>query len=104
VSIHANAVGGNRSHVNGVEVYYYQNPALAQIIHRNILQSVDVDDRKVRRARFYVLRASRMPASLVEVGFVTGYRDSAKLRNPNFRQQMAEAIARGILEYLSRYG
>ncbi|MFM7580816.1 MAG: N-acetylmuramoyl-L-alanine amidase, partial [Microcystaceae cyanobacterium] len=53
-----------------------------------------------RRARFYVLRHSRMPSTLVEVGFVTGYDDADKLINPSYQQQMAQAIARGILDYL----
>ena len=103
VSIHANAVGGNRSHVNGLEVYYYGDRRLSDSIHRNILGQVNVRDRKVRRARFYVLRRSRMPATLVEVGFLTGYEDNAKLSDPNFRRQMAAAIANGILDYIRQY-
>jgi N-acetylmuramoyl-L-alanine amidase len=61
---------------------------------------VDIRDRGVRRARFYVLRTSKMPSTLVEVGFVTGTEDAANLRNPAYRNRMAEAIARGILEYI----
>ena len=102
VSIHANAVGKGRSEVNGLEVYYYGNRRLADTIHRSILRSINVKDRGVRRARFYVLRNSRMPASLVEVGFVTGYEDSAKLKDSRYRSQMAQAIARGILEYIQQ--
>jgi N-acetylmuramoyl-L-alanine amidase len=40
-----------------------------------------------------------MPATLVEVGYVTGSSDSKKLANPSYRRQMAEAITNGILEY-----
>lgn len=103
VSIHANAVGGGRSNVNGLEVYYYGNRALADTIHKSILRSINIRDRGVRQARFYVLRTSRMPSSLVEVGFLTGSIDNAYLRDPGFRSQMAQAIARGILEYIQRY-
>ena len=103
VSIHANAVGKGRSEVNGFEIYYFGSPALSQIIHRNVMGAVSIGDRGVRQARFYVLRNSRMPATLVETGFVTGYEDNPKLTNPAFQQQMAQAIARGILEYLKRY-
>ncbi len=102
VSIHANAVGGNRSHVNGLEVYYYGNRSLADAIHRSILQTVNVRDRGVRRARFYVLRKTSMPAALVETGYVTGVEDNPKLRNAAYQRQMAEAIARGIVNYLQR--
>jgi N-acetylmuramoyl-L-alanine amidase len=102
VSIHANSMGKGRPDVNGLEVYYHGNQGLAQAIHRSIIRSVNVKDRGVRQARFYVLRNSRMPSTLVEVGFVTGSEDKAKLINPAYQQQMAQAIARGVLEYLQQ--
>jgi N-acetylmuramoyl-L-alanine amidase len=43
-----------------------------------------------------------MPAILVEVGFVTGADDAAKLSNPAFRAQMAAAIAQGVLQYIQQ--
>lgn len=100
VSVHANSMGMGRPDVSGLEVYYFGNSELARAIHRSILRSVDVRDRGVRRARFYVLRHSRMPSTLVELGFVTGAEDVAKLVNPSYQQQMARAIAQGILDYL----
>ncbi|MGK7872099.1 MAG: N-acetylmuramoyl-L-alanine amidase [Xenococcaceae cyanobacterium] len=103
VSIHANAINLSRPDVNGLETYYYQSQRLAQTIHNSILRSINIRDRRVRRARFYVLRTSSMPSVLVEVGFLTGREDAAQLKNPAHRRQMAEAIARGILEYIRQY-
>ncbi|MEQ9669779.1 N-acetylmuramoyl-L-alanine amidase [Coleofasciculus sp. G2-EDA-02] len=103
VSIHANAISLSRPDVNGLETYYFSSgQRLAQTIHNNILQTVPVQNRGVRNARFYVLRKSSMPAVLVEVGFVTGRDDAAKLNDPNHRSQMAQAIARGILQYIQQ--
>lgn len=102
VSIHANAVGGDRSHINGMEVFYYEHRDLSEAIHRSIVRSINVDDRGVKRGRFYVLRKSGMPASLVEVGFVTGTEDNRKLSNPAYRREMAQAIAQGILDYIQQ--
>jgi N-acetylmuramoyl-L-alanine amidase len=103
VSIHANAVA-NRPDVSGLETYYLSNGlTLARFIHNSILQSLGINDRGVRRARFYVLRHSDMPSVLVETGFVTGLDDSARLATPAYQSQMAEAIARGILQYLQYY-
>ncbi len=100
VSIHANAVA-NRPNVSGVETYHFDRGlGLAQSIQNSIVQSIDVTDRGVRRARFYVLRSSSMPSVLVEVGFVTGTQDAQRLATAEYRNQMAEAIARGILQYL----
>jgi len=101
VSIHANAISMARPDVNGVETYYYSSgKGLAQSIHESVLQSVDIGDRQLRSARFYVLRRTSMPAALVETGFITGAEDKFKLADPAFRTQMAKAIARGILRYL----
>lgn len=102
VSIHANAIDMTRPDINGLETYYFSSQRLAQTIHNNILQSVDVQDRGVRSARFYVLRRTSMPSVLIEVGFVTGRDDAVKLSNPSYRSQMAQAIARGILQYLQQ--
>lgn len=102
VSIHANAVGGDRSHINGMEVFYYEHRDLSEAIHRSIVSSINVGDRGVKRGQFYVLRKSGMPASLVEVGFVTGTEDNRKLSNPAYLHKMAQAIARGILDYIQQ--
>ncbi|MBD2238638.1 N-acetylmuramoyl-L-alanine amidase [Aulosira sp. FACHB-113] len=103
VSIHANSAGAGRPDVNGLETYYYDSGlSLARIVHSNILQSLNVRDRGVRRARFYVLRKSSMPSILVETGYLTGQVDVANLQSSNYQNQMAEAIARGILQYLKQ--
>ncbi|MCC5617806.1 N-acetylmuramoyl-L-alanine amidase [Nostoc sp. CHAB 5836] len=104
VSIHANAVGPGRSEISGLETYYYDSGlGLARSVHNSILQSIGtLKDRGVRRARFYVLRKTSMPSILVETGYMTGREDMARLRTSAYQNQMAEAIARGILQYLRR--
>jgi N-acetylmuramoyl-L-alanine amidase len=103
VSIHANSIGPNRPDISGLETYYYSNgQRLAQTIHSSILQNLDIKDRGIRRARFYVIRKTSMPSVLVEVGFVTGREDAAKLSTQAYRSQMAQAIARGILQYIQQ--
>lgn len=103
VSIHANSINLSRQDISGLETYYYQSGLeLARSIHRSVIQGTGIQDRGVRSARFYVLRRTTMPSVLVEVGFVTGRDDAAKLRTSSYRQQMAESIARGVLQYLGR--
>ncbi|MBD2593466.1 N-acetylmuramoyl-L-alanine amidase [Nostoc spongiaeforme FACHB-130] len=103
VSIHANSAGAGRPDVSGLETYYYDSGlGLARAVHNSIRQSVNVRDRGVRRARFFVLRKSSMPSILVETGYLTGREDIAKLRTSAYQNQMAEAIARGVLQYLKR--
>ncbi len=101
VSIHANAISLSRPEVNGLETYYYSTGRnLARAIHSSVLRSTDLRDRGVRQARFYVLRNTSMPAVLVETGFVTGSEDAARFQSAAAREQIADAIAQGIIDYL----
>jgi len=104
VSIHANAISLSRPEVNGIETYYYSDRGLrvARVLHSNMLQVPGVQDRGIRQARFYVIRNTSMPAVLLELGFVTGAQDVRLLTDPNFRSQMARAIALGILQYIQQ--
>ncbi|MEL7504343.1 MAG: N-acetylmuramoyl-L-alanine amidase [Cyanobacteria bacterium J06554_6] len=104
VSIHANAINLSRPDVNGLETYYSSSrgQAFARDVHDIVLREMQMNDRRVRQARFYVIRRTSMPAILIEVGFVTGEFDAPNLANPAWRDQMAVAIARGILVHLQR--
>ncbi|MBU6228522.1 MAG: N-acetylmuramoyl-L-alanine amidase [Cyanobacteria bacterium REEB459] len=102
VSIHANAVNRQRPEVNGVETYYFSDSSLplANRLHRRVMESMGMNDRGVRQARFFVLRRTSMPSALIEIGFLTGATDAPRLRNLQWQAQMARAIAQGILDYL----
>ncbi len=102
VSIHANSLP-TRPDISGLETYYFDSGrSLAQTIHNSVLQNVNIRDRRVRKARFYVLRKSSMPSVLVEVGFVTGREDSPRLGTSAYQEQLAQAIVRGILQYIKK--
>lgn len=104
VSIHANAIDISRPEVNGIETYYYSSgEQLAEMIHESVIDATGGPDRGVRTARFYVLRNTDMPAVLLELGFVTGEYDAERLSDPEYREILAQAIARGILQYIQRY-
>ncbi len=104
VSIHANAISMSRPDVNGLETFYASDSGqrLANTVHATVLRAMGMRDRRVRSARFYVIRRTSMPAILVETGFVTGAEDAPNLADPAWRERMAEAIAEGILLHLQR--
>ncbi len=108
VSIHANASVGKRSDINGLETFYfrgYKGKLLAKRIQKQILRvSPGSPDRGVKQGRFYVIKKTRMPAVLVEIGFLTGRLDARRLEKAPHRKRIAYAIAKGILEYLSKVG
>jgi len=108
VSIHANASRGKKRDINGLETFYfkgYKGRLLAKRIQKQILRvSPGSPDRGVKQGRFYVIKNTKMPAVLVEIGFLTGRLDSKRLEKTAHRKRIAYAIAKGILEYLSKVG
>jgi N-acetylmuramoyl-L-alanine amidase len=59
--------------------------------------------RGVKQALFVVLSGVQMPASLVEIGFITNGRDEGKLRSRRGRRSIASALAAAVLEFRRRY-
>ena len=108
VSIHANASRGKRRDINGLETFYYRGSRgrlLAKKIQQQILRvSPGSPDRGVKQGRFYVIKNTKMPAVLVEIGFLTGRLDARRLEKTAHRKRIAYAIAKGILEYFSKVG
>ena len=108
VSIHANALRGKRRDINGLETFYYsgwRGRLLAKKIQKQILKvSPGSPDRGVRQGRFFVIKNTRMPAALVEIGFLTGKLDARRLEKSIHRKRLAYAITKGILKYLSKAG
>jgi N-acetylmuramoyl-L-alanine amidase len=96
VCIHFNATG--RRGASGIETYFYSRDSLplASAIHYYVAGGAPSDNRGVRRRGFYVLRKTRIPAVLVECGFLTNPTEAAYARNASYRQKLAEEIAAGV--------
>jgi N-acetylmuramoyl-L-alanine amidase len=79
--------------------YDEQNFLVAYRLHRQLLQSLNATDRGVRRARFMgVLRAQNRPAVLIEAGYLSNIRDAGRIASPDYRQKLAEGIAKALEE------
>ncbi len=75
----------------------HESLLLAYQIQKSLVEDLDANDRGVRRARFAVLRDARMPAILIEGGYMTHPYESKKIYSSAYRRQMAQAIVKGIL-------
>jgi N-acetylmuramoyl-L-alanine amidase len=62
-------------------------------------ENADIVDRGVMSAPFAVLVDTTMPAILSEVACLSNEREARLLAIPGYRQRIAEALARGILDY-----
>jgi len=56
-------------------------------------------DRGVKKAPFVVLIGANMPSILAEISFVTNAKDAGQLREPDYRQRVAESLYRGVARY-----
>lgn len=58
--------------------------------------------KQVEQAGFAVLKAPDVPSILVETAFISNPGEEAKLRDPDYQQQLVEALATGIARYFAK--
>lgn len=73
---------------------------LAHSVQGSLLQTTGSKDRGVKSAPFYVIRNARIPAILVEVGFVNHPVEGKNLATGPYRDRVVEGIGGGILNFL----
>jgi N-acetylmuramoyl-L-alanine amidase len=78
-----------------------QSLALSACIYHSLLGHIPEFDRGIKRARFAVLRLTRVPAVLIEGGFLTERGESKLIATQDWRAKLAAAIAVGIENYRS---
>ncbi len=85
------------------DMIYTRSRADSIELSRNICRAMDknlgVRVIGVKGARFEILRGARMPAVLVEVGFLSNSSEEHMLKNSYYRQKVAESIVEGIHDY-----
>lgn len=101
ISLHANA--SDLESASGSEAYVFRRGGVAEELAENILSELSavtgLENRGVfLRPTLYVLRKTRMPATLVELGFITNPADAALMAEEPWL--FATGVANGILEFL----
>ncbi|MGC2370507.1 MAG: N-acetylmuramoyl-L-alanine amidase [Candidatus Sulfotelmatobacter sp.] len=81
-----------------------QSRRLAASVQRSLYGTLSAEnpglrDRGVKEASYVVLTETAMPGILAEVSFVSSPTDEQKLRSDGYREQIAEALYRGIARY-----
>lgn len=102
VSIHNNSASPA---AKGTEVLYYPHTSdtrskqIAKLMQDNIIKATGMYSRGIKeRPDLYVLRTSKMPAVLLEGGFLSNSEDAAKLKSEDFTQKYAYAVYEAIVE------
>lgn len=81
------------------EAYLNQSIEAASTIQKSFVANLNRKDRTVKQAGFLVLRETYMPSVLVEVGFLTNPKEGAFLNSKQGQKQMAQSIAKAIVNY-----
>jgi N-acetylmuramoyl-L-alanine amidase len=76
-----------------------QSMALSACIYHSVLGHIPEYDRGIKRARFAVLRLTKVPAVLIEGGFLTERGESRLISDKGWRGKLAVAIGVGIESY-----
>lgn len=105
VSIHSNY--NSNPNINGSEVYVYQEYSQAWYLANDVLtklvETAGTKDNRVRvNPSLYVLRKTKMPAILVELGYLSNKEDAYKLKTDPF--SFAYGIYLGMLDYFIKKG
>ncbi|NLY55076.1 MAG: N-acetylmuramoyl-L-alanine amidase [Firmicutes bacterium] len=102
VSIH-NDANKDRTIV-GTTTYYYgsaQSRRLAESVQKSLVAALGSRDHGVKSSPYYVLRHTKMPAILVEVGFISNFWEEKRLADPAYRYRASQGIFEGIKQYFS---
>ncbi|MDG0794724.1 N-acetylmuramoyl-L-alanine amidase CwlD [Cohnella ginsengisoli] len=102
LTIHMNSVPSAKW--SGAQTFYYPSNAeggrLAKLVQAEIRESVGNTNRvALTKDNVYLLKALKMPAALVEVGFLSNPDESRLLAGEAYQTKVAAALYRGILRY-----
>ena len=73
---------------------------LAELIQAQLTSGKQVKNRGVKRAPMIILIGTKVPAVLVEVGFISNPQEGKKLTTKVYQRQLATSIAEGIEQYI----
>src|SRR5262245_9180914 len=83
--------------------FQQESSFMAETVQDSMTRSLNLVNRGVKQAGFYVLGGAAMPAILIEIGFLTNPKEEKKLATPAYRESVARAIYAGLSEYKRRY-
>ena len=108
ISIHQNSY--TDSTAKGAQVFYYKHSAegkkLAQILQKSLKENLDTENKRQEKedSTYYMLLHTGAPTVIAECGFLSNPQEAALLNTAEYRQKVAEALCKGILEYFTSTG
>lgn len=101
ISLHTNA--NENANVHGAMTFYHNDISkkLADDIQKSLIKFTQATDKGTEKENFYVLRNNKVPAILVEMGFITNKIEADKLNSDVYRNELVDGIYDGIINYFN---
>ncbi|GAB6168163.1 hypothetical protein JCM1393_06230 [Clostridium carnis] len=102
ISVHINSA--EPTSASGIETFYKKDidKELARTIQNKLISYTGANDRGPKWADFHVIRETNMPAALVECGFLTNVEEANNMKNKEYQDKLANAMADGAMIYLGK--
>jgi len=101
ISIHLNSIPSSKW--SGAQTFYYgdNNKSLAVKIQKSLEDKLSTNRKAKAISRVYLLKNVEKIGVLVEVGFLSNYKELTLLKTVEYQDEIANAIYLGVLNYLS---
>ncbi|RAP28937.1 hypothetical protein DID78_04370 [Candidatus Marinamargulisbacteria bacterium SCGC AG-343-D04] len=99
LSVHLNSFTSKKAHGSATYYYKHKDKKLAYHIQKQLKRDLKLKSNGVKRGRFFVLRNTKMPASLVEPLFITNPKEKKLLTKPEYREKIARSLFQGLKNY-----
>ena len=93
------AATGTTTYYSSASPVSAQSKALAASIQGELVKAIGLTNRGVKDANFYVIKYTKMPSVLVEVGFISNPTEERLLGSPDFQSKAALGVYQGILRF-----
>lgn len=105
ISIHMDSFASRKA--SGTTGYYYEKGSvaskkLAACIQAAVIKQIRTESRGVKPCNFYVVRHTKMPATLIEVAFVSNPQEEKLLDSEKGIQYAAVGLATGIAAFFEK--
>lgn len=106
ISIHLNSF--SQSKYKGAQVFYQNNSEkgklLAELIQQELRNTLDPNNDRMAKSSssYYILRNAKMPAVIVECGFMSNPEEEKLLNDENYQYKIAWAIYKGLIHYFQK--
>ena len=108
LSLHFNSSPNKEAH--GIEIFYHEkeeeakisaaSKQLASILIDDIVKTTQAKSRGVKKGNFFVIRESKVPAVLIEGGFISNLYERTLLTKKEYIEKLARGIADGVDQYI----